>query len=299
MTAALLSLIASVAWGASDFLGGLASRRARLPLVLAGSQVAGLVALGPALAIAGQPLPPDPRLLWGLAAGVLAAGTLGLIYVALRRGPVMVMAPIAALAALLPVAVGIVGGDRVDLLIAAGIACALAGAVAASWVPGGERPPLREALIGGAVAGGAAAGTGAALSLLDWASKASAWWALGALRVGGSVTAMVLLVALAFTRSGATARLSAGAALMIAAVGLSDAGADAAFANATRDGALSIVAVLSSLYPVTTIALGAVVLRERPRRVQLAGAGLACLGVAVLAWATARPSRCGHSRPSR
>ena len=52
-------------------------------------------------------------------------------------------------------------------------------------------------------------------------------------------------------------------------------------------GALSIVAVLSSLYPVTTIALGAVVLRERPRRVQLAGAALACLGVAVLAWATA------------
>ena len=74
---------------------------------------------------------------------------------------------------------------------------------------------------------------------------------------------------------------------MIAAVGISDAGADAAFANATRHGALSIVAVLSSLYPVTTIALGAVVLRQRPRRVQLAGAALACLGVAMLARAAA------------
>lgn len=287
MTAALLSLAASVAWGASDFLGGLAARRARLPLVLAGSQLAGLLALTPALVIRGEAMPSDPRLLWGLAAGVLATGTLGLIYVALRRGPVVVMAPIAALAALLPVAVGIVGGDRVDLLVAVGIVCALAGAAAASWVPDGERPPLREALIGGAVAGGAAAGTGAALSLLDWASQASAWWALGALRVGGSVTAVVLLAALALVGSGVTARLSAGAALMIAAVGISDAGADAAFANATRHGALSIVAVLSSLYPVTTIALGAVVLRQRPRRVQLAGAALACLGVAMLARAAA------------
>ena len=60
---------------------------------------------------------------------------------------------------------------------------------------------------------------------------------------------------------------------MIAAVGISgDAGADAAFANATRHGALSIVAVLSSLYPVTTIALGAVSrFRQRPRRVAASG----------------------------
>ena len=69
---------------------------------------------------------------------------------------------------------------------------------------------------------------------------------------------------------------------MITAIGLSDVAADTAFANATHGGALSVVSVLASLYPVTTIALGAVALRERPAGIQLGGAALACVGAALL-----------------
>ena len=72
----------------------------------------------------------------------------------------------------------------------------------------------------------------------------------------------------------------------IAVIGISDGAADTAFANAARGGGLSVVSVLvsvlASLYPVTTIALGAVALRERPAPVRLAGAALACAGVAIL-----------------
>ena len=286
MAAVLLALTASIGWGASEFLGGIASRRARLPVVLAGSQLAGLVAFAPVLLLGVGAAPSDHGLLLGFAAGVIAVAELALIYIALRRGPVVVMAPIAALGAVLPVVAGIAGGDRIDVVVAVGIVCALAGAVAASWIPGERRPPRREALIGAAIAFGAALGAGAILSLLDAASKANAWWAIGAMRVGGAVAALVLLAAVAIAGSGVTARLSARAAVIIAVVGLSDVGADVGFANAAHAGALSVVAVLASLYPVTTIALGALALNERPARVQLGGAMLAFLGVAVLAAAT-------------
>jgi drug/metabolite transporter (DMT)-like permease len=296
MTAVALSLAASLAWGTSDFLGGVAARRTRLPLVLAGSQVAGLLAFAPVLLLRGSAMPRDGRLLFGLAAGAIAVAELGLIYLALRRGPAVVLAPIAALGATLPVAVGIAGGDHVDLLIGAGLLCALGGAVAASWVPGDAGPPLREALVGAAVAGGAALGAGTVLALIDAASRADAWWAIGAVRAGGALTAGGLLAvaalrALGRRPPGAAARAGrprwSRAGLMIVAIGLCDVGADTAFANATRSGRLSVVSVLASLYPVTTIGLGVIALRERPAPVQLIGAALACVGVAILAATTA------------
>jgi drug/metabolite transporter (DMT)-like permease len=310
----LLALTASIAWGTSDFLGGVAARYARLPLVLAGSQLAGLLAFAPFLLLHGTAMPDDGRLLLGLAAGVVATGELGLIYFALRRGPAIVMAPIAALSAVLPILVGIASGDHVGVLIAVGLVCSLGGAVAASWTPGEDRPPRRQALLGAAVAGGAALGAGTVLALIGVASKADAWWAIAAVRAGGTVTAAAVLVtAVTVARAGVPwqhahlatagapvrpapvalrltaavrAYLSRGPALVIAAIGLSDVAADTAFANATRGGALSVVAVLASLYPVTTIALSAVALRERPAHVQLGGAMLACVGVAVLAATT-------------
>jgi drug/metabolite transporter (DMT)-like permease len=289
--AVLLALSASVAWGASDFLGGLAARDVWLPLVLAGSQLAGVVAFAPVLLLQGRAMPSDSRLLLGLAAGVLAVATLGLVYVALRRGPAIVMAPIAALGAVLPVLAGIAGGDRIDVLIVAGFVCALGGAVAASWLPGEERPPRRQALVGAAVAGGAALGAGTVFTLIDAASRADAWWAVAAVRAGGAVTAagvLAVAVLLAARRQppAMPPRLSRRAALTIAAIGCTDVAADTAFANATRGGELSVVSVLASLYPVTTIALGVLALRERPARIQLAGAALACVGVAILAAAT-------------
>jgi drug/metabolite transporter (DMT)-like permease len=283
----LLALLASVSWGASDFLGGFTSRTSPLPVVLAGSQLAGLLLFAPILALHGVPMPDDTRLLYGLAAGVFAVAELGLIYAALRRGPVVVMAPIAALGACLPVVVGIAGGDQVDLVIAIGLVSALAGSVGASWAPSDSRP-AREALGTAALAAGAAIGAGTILLLIDASSKADAWWTIAAVRGGAIAVALPLLGAYALTRPGRAflagdlRRLTLAAAATIAAVGICDVAADTAYANATRSGALSVVAVLASLYPVTTIALGSLVLRERPLPIQLAGAALACLGIALL-----------------
>ena len=315
-TVILLALTASVAWGTSDFLGGVAARDVKLPLVLAGSQLVGLLAFAPILLLHRVAMPHDGRLLLGLAAGVVAVGELGLIYFALRSGPAIVMAPIAALSAILPVLVGIAGGDHVDVLIVVGLVCALGGAVAASWTRGEDRQPRRQAVLGASVAAGAALGAGTALALIGVASKADPWWAIAAVRAGGAVTAVGVLATAVIVSKGtpwlSSPRacadgevpvrpscggsrpwttggwsMSRGTALIIAAIGLSDIAADTAFANATYGGALSVVSVLASLYPVTTIALGTIVLRQRPAHIQLGGAALACLGAAVLTVATA------------
>ncbi|MHB1508333.1 MAG: EamA family transporter [Acidimicrobiales bacterium] len=310
MTVVVLALVASLSWGASDFLGGLGARRASVPVVLAGSQLVGLALFMPALLLWGPPLPRLEQLAPALTAGVVVVAELGLIYMALRRGPTVVMAPIAALSALVPVAVALSGGEHVDAGIGAGVLCALVGTVAASWSSELRRPGhLREALATSAVVLGAAAGTGTVLTLIAQSSRVNPWWAVGAVHVGGAVTAWtVLAMALLLRRArGAdspslrpTAHPLAPASpawwaskrhcrptiSVIAAIGLSDLFADAAYANATHRGPLGVVAVLSSLYPVTTIALGVVIVRERPTRVQLAGVIVACAGVAILSAAS-------------
>src|ERR1039457_4285472 len=117
MSAILLALTASLAWGTSDFLGGVAARDTPLPLVLAGSQLAGLLAFAPILLLRGTAMPHDARLLLGLAAGVVA-------------------------------------GAPAALLSPPAFAGALGASVPASGTPGEARPPRREALVGAAVAGG-------------------------------------------------------------------------------------------------------------------------------------------------
>lgn len=236
----------------------------------------------------------DPRVLLSLAAGAISVGELGLVYLALRRGPHIVTAPIAALSAGLPVAVGVSTGDRIDAVMAFGLACALIGAAVTSWSP--AAPGTRGNPFPGLVlAATAALGAGGFLVLMSAASGADAWWAVGGVRLGGSVTAFGWFVWSRSRRSAADGStglttdvrsLVSTAGALVALLAVSDVTADVAYAWATRNGPLSVVAVLASLYPVSTIALAAVLLRERTRTVNLVGVVVACLGVAVLAATT-------------
>jgi drug/metabolite transporter (DMT)-like permease len=69
----------------------------------------------------------------------------------------------------------------------------------------------------------------------------------------------------------------------IAAVGVFDTAANVLFALATTRGFVSVVSVLTSLYPAVTVGLAAVVLRERLSRGQLAGAAAVLAGAAAIA----------------
>jgi drug/metabolite transporter (DMT)-like permease len=280
MIAVLLALGASAAWGTADFVGGLRAKTVPLPAVLFVSQGIGLVTIAVVLAALGRPLPEDERLLLSLAAGVAAVGELGLLYLALGRGPVIVVAPVAALGAAIPVAAGLLGGEVITFPVALGIGLALLGSFAAGYQPGAEGSD--HVAPGALLALAAALGIGLFLILFDAASAADPYWATGGMRVAGWLAALGFLIVSGVRVAATPTRLGAGVLISIALIGLFDVAADAAFATASTHGELGIVAVLSSLYPVVTVALGFMVLHERVRIPQLIGVGLAFVGIALL-----------------
>lgn len=275
MVAVALGLTASIAWGTADFLGGLKSRTLSLLAVLAVSQTVALMLLAGATAIRGDGPPAGGDLALAALAG--AGGVLGLaaFYRGLAIGAMAVVAPIGGLGAALPVAVGVATGERPGPLAAAGIALALAGVVLSA----------REEGDGGArVAAGvglallAALGFGTFLAAMDVAGDGDVLWALLVAR-GTSVALLGVAVAIARPALGEL-RGHEGA---VVAIGVLDMAANALFALAATEGLVSVVAVLSSLYPVVTILLARAVLGERVRGAQQAGVALVLLGVVAIA----------------
>ncbi|MGY1754554.1 EamA family transporter [Blastococcus sp. SYSU D01042] len=130
--AVVLALSSAVVYGASDFLGGLASRRASVYAVVAASQLIGLAALLALLPWLGGPVS-SADLAWGAAAGL--AGSVGLVvfFRTLAGGVMSVVAPVTAVtAAAVPVLVGLLGGETIGPWAAAGIALALVAVVLVS-----------------------------------------------------------------------------------------------------------------------------------------------------------------------
>ena len=128
--AVLLSLLCSALWGTSDFLGGTASRRLPVGSVVGFSQLVALVVLLPiGIATGGHG---TAYVLPGVGAGLIGMLALGAFYSALATGTMGVVAPIASLGVVLPVAVGLADGDRPSVLQVLGILTAVAGVVLAS-----------------------------------------------------------------------------------------------------------------------------------------------------------------------
>jgi drug/metabolite transporter (DMT)-like permease len=279
MLALALALGASVAWGGSDFVAGLASRRMPLLAVLVGSQVAGLVLLLGLLAITGKAPPPGGAALAAAAAGVAELLGFAALYKGLAIGPMSVVAPISSAAALVPVTASVLTGARPSTAAAVGMGLVLMGAALACSEPesGGARHP-GAILPGAALAVLAALCFGAFFVGMDSAAhEAGAVWAV-ALNRATSVSVLVFAVALMRPRVG-VGRTDLAA---VASVGLLDAAANAMFAFALTEGLLSTVSVLGSLYPVTTVVLAVMVLDERIAPRQAAGVAMALAGIGLV-----------------
>lgn len=270
--AVALALLSSLLWGASDFLGGSATRRLPAAVVVCLSQATALALLVPFVLVVGD----RPVHLWaGLVAGAAVAVGLGAFYAALSVGTMGVVAPIAATSAAVPVVVGLARGETPTQLQVAGIAVALAGVILASGPElsgGASRRPLVLAAL-------AAVCFGAVAALLAEGSKGGPGSVLVTLLVMRVVSVTLLGVLLAVRRTGVGV---VGSARLLLVIGALDVAANAAFAYASRSGLLSVVAVLGSLYPVVTVLLAREVLGERLARVQVAGVGATLVGVALL-----------------
>jgi drug/metabolite transporter (DMT)-like permease len=274
--AVLLALASSVTWGIADFGGGLVSRRvASTVAVTVVSQTAGFAALLAVFGARGAHL--DGRsFAIGLAAGAGGGAGLAAFYRALAVGTMSVVSPIVACGAVVPFAISIATGERPSALALTGAGVALAGAVLASAEE--RRADARERRPAVMLAAVAAGALGLFTYFLGLGSREGT--ALSTL-VGARVGSLTLLLVLALLLR-APLRLGRSALLPVAAVGLCDVAANALFALASGHGLLALVSVLGSLYPVMTVVLAYVFLRERLTPLQLAGVGVALAGVAAL-----------------
>lgn len=271
-----LALAASVGWGSADFLGGLSARRVQILVVAAVSQAAGL-AFTLVVVLAGGDGPDAAAVLWiGAAGGLLGAAGLSALYRGLAVGRMGVVAPIASMSGLVPVAVGLIAqGDRPSALQAGGMVLAIGGVVLASRAPDAQGDSRVATGVGLALL--AALLLGGMSVALDAGGDRDPAWTIFMVRVS-SVTALWIAVALrrpSFEGVGPNLWLLLGA-------GLLDNTANLMFVLASSRGLLSIVAVLASLYPVTTVLLARGVLRERMERWQLAGVVGALGGVVLI-----------------
>jgi drug/metabolite transporter (DMT)-like permease len=275
--AVVLALSSAVVYGASDFLGGLASRRASVFGVVALSQLAGLVALFALLPWLGGPVT-AADLGWAAGAGLLGATGLVVFFRALSGGVMSVIAPVTAVtAAAVPVLAGLLIGNRISPWAGAGILLALLAVVLVSAEGGlaSLRAARPASLTAPLIAGTA---FGFFFVLLDRTSADAGLTPLVAARLASVV--LVVLVALAGKQS---LRVGRAALPLVLVSGVGDMTANALFLLATQqEGQLAITGVLASLYPGSTVVLAQAVLRERLVRAQVAGLGAAVTAVVLI-----------------
>ena len=274
MIAIALALGASLSWGLGDFLGGLKSRTLHVLTVLVLSQVAGMTAAVIWVVASRDGFPGWPATLFAVGAG--ASGCLGIatLYRGMAVGAMGIVAPVSAVAAVIPFAVGIGSGERPSPVQLAGIVVALAGVAVASREPahlgGGRADGIGLALL-------AALGFGLYFVFADRAADESVPFAVATARGASLLLAFLAAVAVGVSLRAGRAHLPA-----LAAVGLCDVGANMLFSLATVRGYLSVVSVLAALYPVVTVALAAFALHERVARTQRLGVVGALAGAAMI-----------------
>jgi len=209
---------------------------------------------------------------WGALGGAGGLIGLGLLYYCLANGAMTVVGPLTAVvSAVLPVIVGFALGERPSFVAFGGIVLALAGIVLVTGAIGTPHVPTAPRIVLLTVVGGA--GFGFMYVCLDQTSDESGMWPLVAARVVSIGVAAAVVAGRRRTANGGRVTRYAVAA------GVFDMGANVLFVLATREGLLSLVSVITALYPVSTILLAVRFDRERLSATQVMG--LVGVGVAV------------------
>jgi drug/metabolite transporter (DMT)-like permease len=280
-----MAMLSSMFYGVADFMGGMGSRRAHVVTVTAWFQLVGVVFLvGYALFAPGVTRPSD--LAWAAAAGVCGGLGVTLLYHVLAIGTVSTAAPLVSMIALtVPVAVGLLRGERPGVLPLVGIAL---GALAVWLVSGdgshGEAAPgapakARSASASRALLLAVLAGVliGGFLVLLAHVQPGSSGWPL----VAGRMSATLCLWALVAIQR-APVPLPAPARAPMLAAAFTDVVGNVLYLLAVQRAPMSLMATLVSLAPATTVLLAQVVLRERLSGRQKVGVALALVAVTLI-----------------
>jgi drug/metabolite transporter (DMT)-like permease len=280
LTAILLALAASLTYGAADFTGGMSTRRTTPLVVVFLSQLAGLGLLLVLTPVVGLARFSATDLLWGATGGIVGGAGVMLLYRGLATGRMSVVAPVTALeAAAVPVVFGLLTGERPSGVALLGVVLGFVAVGLVSWSsdhPDGSARGLAQEGLFDAL--GAGLSFGVFFILLSRASHGNALWVLLGVKIGSIALSGAGLLVL--RHSLRVARDTSG---LIVIAGILDMTANLFYLLATRTGLLSLVAVLTSMYPATTVLLARFVLKEKLEKIQLSGLGLAMTAILMIA----------------
>jgi len=286
MLTAILGLFTALSYGAADFFAALAARRMRVVIVTCAASLSGLILLLLLLPIMGASFSQE-AIFWGFLGGLSSIVALLALYASLALGPISIVSPLGALlSAIVPAAVGVVLlGERFTGVGWVAIAMALIAVVLVGFVPGENvQLPKPRAIVLAIIAG---TGIGLAVVSLARSPQDSGIGPIIVMRT----TAFVLLgviVLFSVLRKSATAEIKhQGPKLwvLVASAGVLDATANIFFTLASRTGSLTVTGVLTALYPLGTILLARLVLKEKVATVQKIGIALTLVASLILALA--------------
>lgn len=294
MITAILGLLTAVTYGAADFFAAIASRKVRVVVVTALASMSGLVVLLLLLPIMGGEFS-QPAFFWGLMGGLSSVVALLALYASLALGPISIISPLGALvSAIVPAVIGVaLLGESFSALGWVAIALALVAVVLVGFVPPSSKNgevvtlPKPRAIILAIVAG---AGIGVAVTSLARSPADSGIAPIIVMRT----TASVLLGAIVLfgmmrgqkaSASGNKVPLDRKIWLTVAGAGGLDAMANIFFTLASRSGSLTVTGVLTALYPLGTIILARIVLKEHVAGIQKIGIALTLSASLLLALA--------------
>ena len=281
-----LGFATSLVYGFADFFGALGSKHIKPVVVTFWSGLSGLALLLTASMFMGADYTTN-SILCGVIGGIASAFAMTCLYAALAIGPISILSPLSAVVmAIVPMIIGFAHGDRFSLWGWLALGAILVAVVLVGFVPGEDvrLPSLKGLLLGI----GAGVGMGAVLLALAAAPKDSGLASPAILRgVSASLLGLFMLVTLRRGRAkGSDSQRTKAVAkiwLAVMATGFLDSSANVFFTIASRQGSLSVVSVLTALYPLGTIILARIFLKEKIAQSQMFGIVLALGASAILA----------------
>jgi drug/metabolite transporter (DMT)-like permease len=277
---ALLALASAVLIGGADFVGGVASRIANGIRVAAFAQVAGLAFALPLSIAFGADRLGGADVAWSLLSGVAVACGFGFFYTAMGRGLISVVAPVAALTgAVIPVVYALTRGERPGSTALVGLVIALVAVVVVSVAPPEQHADagaVDRTVIMLSISSGLFFGV--FYIAFSRVSEEAGLWPVTLERTAAAAVLVLLAVALTRGPLEDVRRLLP----YVLTIGAVEVAATVPLLLALQRGPVAIASVVASLYPVTTVLLAGVVLRERLSRLQYLGVGCALIAVALV-----------------
>jgi drug/metabolite transporter (DMT)-like permease len=276
LTAPFLSLSAAVTWGAADFSGGLATKTVNAFRVVVVAHATGLLFMGALALMLGEAIPSGRALLFGAVAGAVGGIGLAAFYKSLAVGTMGINAPLSAvITALLPLAYSFFTEGAPHVLRIVGFVLALV----SIWVMAAPRSGVARGQPGLGLAVVAGIGFGGFLLLMKLAGPHGVFWPLASARAASFLLMLVLVFF-----AGARPKSDAGALKYMIIAGILDSAANALYVMSAQRGRLDVAAVLSSMYPASTLILARIVLKERLSRLQACGTIAALVAVGLISW---------------